>query len=721
MMGGFTAARMISVFGGNTKDLGEQQKMIMGAVMDSVPFHLPQKPGVRVRTMNLIREKYGDYIGKFTDEEFNIVWTRAKKESGQLRKIGELMSKANVKVYDEASDNLHTFVLRDSYYPHRLVNDKFYRPGGKHYDEAVKKVMKKYEMYEHDAKVWVDEFADRIAEQNGDFVAGKTATLSSTYYLKGRNLDLPGFELNVEKVLPQYYEHAAKRLHTHIMFGPKEVMDAVRPIQQGMFPRDDWNALLKDRTTTIQPGLSSEMETITGQGMKKTKLPSKEPVGQEEIIKARIEKSKLENAKFNSTMRRYPGAYEELAKLPEGSEQQKLAESIIRHQLGAIEAPIWGEETLNRLSNLEVVTKLALGAIAQPSQIFSAVVRTQFRSSVKNLMRTFNDPDAADFALRSAVTLKSVVRQSEQSLGAKDTDFLSKVFFTQMDIKSRIFGALQGSSFAEHQASTLSKLVRKFPVVRDPETNLFSKTFGRPPKIQAQMQKIERKLTELGLDPVKIIKRGGYLTEEEHLMAANTVSMDVNFWGDSLSLPEFFRSPVGRYVTQFKSFGFQQSKLIKDHLIKPIIQHGDWGPFTRFVIAMPMAGEVIADAKALVRANYRRFTAGQSEGITRILENIANAAGFGLVYDAYEATKYGNSGSLGFIAGPIGTDTAKMMSAVGELSRGKPKKMAREMIEVGLPAATLMPTLRNIPGLTPAVAAAAPAISNLLLPKREAP
>lgn len=721
-LSGFTAGRFVTKFLANTKDLTNQQKEIMGAVLDTVPFHKSLLPNTRSKVMETLKNYYGELIGDFDKATFDLAFDRARKESIRLRSIGKLLQKSGVQVYDEASDTLHSFALRDAYYPHRLVNPDFYRPNGRFYDEAIQKVMKKFEMYEDDAAVWVQEFADRIADQNGDFVAGRTATLSSSYYLRGRSLDLPGFELNVDNVLPQYYEHAAKRLHTHTMFGPKPIETGARVVQENLFDRDTMNKLLADQQSTyVEPKLPVVGEA-TGQGMKRTILPEKPLTDTDEIIKELIQSSKLDLTKENATLRRYPGAYKDLYQLRDDPERQKLALAIIRRQIGSIEKPLWGEETLGRLSHLEIVTKLALGAIAQPSQMLTAVFRTEFKGAVKNLVRTFADPDAADFALRSAVTLKGIVRASEQSLTGRDTDFLSKVFFTQMDMKSRVFGALQGASFAEHQASKLSRLVRKYPALRDPETGRFS-TAHRPPKIQKQMQQIERKLMEVGLDPVKIVKRGGYLTEEETLMAAQTVSSDVNFWGDSLSLPEFFRSPVGRYVTQFKSFGFQQSKLIKDHLIKPIKDHGDWGPFVRFAILMPAAGEIIADAKGLVRANYRRFSKeGDNGPVTRVLENIANASGFGLVYDAIEATKYGNSGSLGFMVGPIGTDIAKTWNALGDLLvRGSPKKAMRQAIELGLPAATLLPTLGRVPGLTPAVAAATPALSNLLLPKREAP
>jgi hypothetical protein len=69
----------------------------------------------------------------------------------------------------------------------------------------------------------------------------------------------------------------------------------------------------------------------------------------------------------------------------------------------------------SKLAKLEVITKLGLGAIAQPSQMLSAVVRT-VEERVQNVLRTFaDDPEAMDFALRAGVTLRSIVRKASRA------------------------------------------------------------------------------------------------------------------------------------------------------------------------------------------------------------------------------------------------------------------------------------------------------------------
>jgi hypothetical protein len=232
-----------------------------------------------------------------------------------------------------------------------------------------------------------------------------------------------------------------------------------------------------------------------------------------------------------------------------------------------------------------------------------------------------------------------------------------------------------------------------------------------------QMAKIESRLANLGLDTKAIVSRGGVLSQDELLRAAQKVSADVNFWGDSISLPEFFRSPAGRYLTMFKSFGFQQGKLFKDAIAKPAARwlatdgrEGDIGPMMRFATLTPLGGEIIADVKKFARGrDPRRIDRNLAE---RVFENISNGAGFGAAADALDATKYGVSGALGWAVGPIFAEGGKAMANVGAAVRGNPRALAKQVIEVGIPGAV---GLAN-PKLAPLVAVPAAAVSNLLLP-----
>lgn len=708
--GGIGGGRLVAGFYRNVQGLKEDEKKLLGTMLDKINFRKP------VEAVNVAAFKM-EFAPDMAEARFADILHRARNEARRLRVIAVAMQKAGVQVYDPINDRFHSFVLRNEYLPHRITNPDIYRVGGEFRGKAVDAIQAELRSDRRTAELFVDSMADRIAQENVEFIEGRVSSLGAAHYLQGRRFNVPGYETDVAKILPQYYEHATRRLANHALFGPVEPTEAaVRATQEGMFSREDFDAMLAKPPGPEQLQMD-EIIGAGGKGMIKTTLPEKPPTGAEELRIARRQEVFKQASRDLAVERRYPRAFDEINAMEDGT-LKTLSRSIVRRQLGAIDAVPFGETTLSRFARLEVVTKLALGAIAQPSQMLSGIMRTEFRGSIKNMFKAFSgDAEALDFATRASVVLKGLVRQSEQSLTARDTDFLERVFFTQFDLKSRVFGALQGRAFAEHQARKMATLYRQF---RGADGGLAL----APERVRKQIAAIERRLIGLGLDPVAINQRGGWLTDKELLKAAQTVSTDVNFWGDSLSLPEFFRSPYGRFVTQFKSFGFQQSKLIKDHIIKPLAK-GDWGPATRFALTMPLGGELIADLKALARARSARFedTGEPDAFVLRVAENIANGAGFGLAADAFEATRYGLSGSMGLMIGPIGGTIAKGFSAGGELIRGQPVKAIRLGIEEGIPgltavAASVNPVAR---AALPAVAAVSPAISNLLLPKRERP
>lgn len=344
----------------------------------------------------------------------------------------------------------------------------------------------------------------------------------------------------------------------------------------------------------------------------------------------------------------------------------------------------------------ETVTKLGLSAVSQGSQVLTGVVRTQYKDAFKNTIASFKDPDAQMFALESGAILSNVVRDAAATLfgggSAGAQKFLNLVGFTKMDMNARVFGAMQGAAFAEHQSDKLYKLFQAF-----------SKSGEKSPEIA----KIEQKLLSIGIDPRDIIAQGGRLTTDQKLLAANSVAFDVNFWGDSLSLPAFFKTPHGRVITQFKSFAYQQTRFIRKHVIEPWVKYGDAGPALRFALLIPLGGEAIADIKSILRNKPRT-----DDLALRMLENIAQAGGFGLVADAYLQATRGMSSLASFAVGPAYTDVLSGLNAIGEASQGNLKKGAEQAVR----SAPGVAAAAGQPGLAAALGATTPAIAETLFP-----
>ena len=629
----------------------------------------------------------------------------AQREATRMQELGKMMEKTGMQVYDPTDEAFHRFALRKNYIPHRFVNPDAMRPGGEAYDVNIAKVMKVKNMVRPDAEVWMDQFANRIENWNNGVVEGRFPVGTAGHYLIGRALNLDGFETQLDRILPQYYEHVSRRLTNHMFFGPQPLPEAVDQAIQEVAPKGVLppSAMMIGRPDAVP-------------------LPApKEPTqSMWQIIYARKNAAEAAARRDQAIEFKYPRAFAPLQGIKD-PEQQKLATTIVRGQLGVSDQPQFGKKALDWLAQNEVVTKLALGAISQPSQMLSGVVRTGYRGSLKWLVATAaQDPEILDFVLRTGVTLRSVVREAQQSLTGQRTDFLDKVLFTQFDVASRIYGAVQGATHAEYMGHELANTVSQAQRVAQLQglRQIGAKVLGMSPVLRNKVAQLESRFIKLGIDPVEVVKNGGTLTNEQLLVAGQTVSTDVNFWGDQLSLPPFYKSAYGRYLTMFKSFGFQQTRLVKDQMIKPFAAwiagkpDGDPGPLMRFATLMPGGGEAISDLKAIARARER-----PTDPVLRISENIGNAAGFGFAADALRAVDFGVGGSLGLMSGPIGGTAGKLGAAIGEAKAGKFQKSGKFAIEYGLPV------LANqvAPGTAPFAAAVAPALSNVIFPTKANP
>lgn len=632
------------------------------------------------------------------------LFVRAQREASRMIELGQAMTKAGMQVYSPEDNEFYRFALRRNYIPHRFVNPEFYQPGGAHREDVIGIVMRKTGRTREQAESWVDNFAQRIQNSNEGVVSGRFPAGTSGHYLIGRQMGLPGYETRLDRILPQYYEHVSRRLTNHIIFGPDPLTEAVK-------------TGLKESGVDAGGTLTPEAALVQA-GPVVFKEPPPKVAGMWPIIYARQRAAERAARALGAVEFKYPKAFMQLDAVAD-PQMKDLATKVVRGQFGMLDNPAFGGGALEWAAKTEVITKLALGAISQPSQMMSAVVRTSYKGAMRDFFRFMSrDPEVLDFAIRSSVALRHVIRESQQTLTGKETEFLDKVLFTQFDVSSRVYGAIRGAGYAEHMAQELVATVKRGEALAQANgvVKAGAQVVGVPKAIQKRIANITERFAKLGIDANEIVSQGGILSNEQLLKAAQTTSMDVNFWGDQLSLPVFYRGAYGRFLTQFKSFGFQQTKLVKDHIAKPFVKWlfnepgGDPAPMVRFMTLMPGGGEAISDLKSLARAKERPRAL-----VERLAENMSNAAGWGLLYDATRATDFGAAGTFGLLSGPIVSDVAKLGAAVGEAKRGKPTKIARFALEEGLPIGAYY----LAPPLAPFAAAVTPALSNLLLPKRE--
>lgn len=391
----------------------------------------------------------------------------------------------------------------------------------------------------------------------------------------------------------------------------------------------------------------------------------------------------------------FPKAFAEVNTIA-NSVKRNTAKNIIRRQLGAVDP---GNKFIQRImpfQQAQAVMKLGTSQITQLTQFAASTIQPGYRDSFKNLLRLFSkDPLLHDAGIRSGAFMESLTRASiEQvagSAGRRTTQSLRRSGFTWMDTTARRLGVLQGFSMASYASQQLTTLVRRLPEAGRLETKF----------INREIVKIERKLTTLGLDSKKIVERGGILTQEESLLAGQTISTNANFWTDALSLPEFWKSPEGRVLFQFKSFIFQWGRFINQAAVQPLVQHGEWGPMLRMLAAAQVSGEVVNDLQSIVRAKPR-----DKQGMARIIDNFAQGGSFAIVADAIRATNY-EGGLWSFGLGPSADDVENIVHGAIDLATGRgPRRIVKKAVGMGVPF---------IPFVGPVIA---PAVTNILFPPK---
>jgi hypothetical protein len=117
-----------------------------------------------------------------------------------------------------------------------------------------------------------------------------------------------------------------------------------------------------------------------------------------------------------------------------------------------------------------------------------------------------------------------------------------------------------------------------------------------------------RQLESLGIKLDDIVK--GKLTEQQLLTAANKMTKTTQFKMNALMMPQAWRTPMGKVLTQFKGFSFMQTKFLRDEVIKEAAK-GNLAPLTRFLMIAPIASYVTQSARnyinqAKTQADFRK-------------------------------------------------------------------------------------------------------------------
>lgn len=207
------------------------------------------------------------------------------------------------------------------------------------------------------------------------------------------------------------------------------------------------------------------------------------------------------------------------------------------------------------------ITKLDLGFITNATQPINTAVKTGIINTLDGVMKAYLTPNkAGKFARQIGAVTDEVVKGRAEGLtmGRLMETILSP--FSFIERKNRVISAVAGKNFTEQLANK---------ILKNPESKYAL-----------------RQLKSIGIDPEKIIAQGK-ITADDILGGAKATSDKTQFKVDAIDIPPGWKTNIGRLLTQFKSFSFQQTKFVRDEVAKEA-GAGNFAPLVKLIaLAVP--------------------------------------------------------------------------------------------------------------------------------------
>ena len=220
-------------------------------------------------------------------------------------------------------------------------------------------------------------------------------------------------------------------------------------------------------------------------------------------------------------------------------------------------------KVVSAITQFNVATKLSLSAIVNATQSINTATKAGILNTVKAVWKGFT-PEGKELAdLVNAYDDFIYIRE-----GGVDPHKIVKgvmYIFQKVENFNRRTAAIAGKLKTAELINLLSK---------DPQSSYAI-----------------RQLNSLGIDLERAL--AGTLTENDLLKAANKMIEKTQFKVDPLDIPPSWKTPLGRLITQFKSFSFMQTKFARDEIFKEA-SHGNLVPFVTFVTLAVPASYVVA-------------------------------------------------------------------------------------------------------------------------------
>lgn len=303
-----------------------------------------------------------------------------------------------------------------------------------------------------------------------------------------------------------------------------------------------------------------------------------------------------------------------------------------------------GKGWYRKIASIEAMGHLGLAVLSHTGQPLNAVLMSA-RGGLTPLVGAMRDAifdhgNAMSFLAKSGATFLHASREARRIAGAETETMGGKLLrytqFSYIDKIRRMFSGLLGKNFAEQQ---------------------FEKFLANP-----KDQKVINNLRIFGIDPAEVQKAGG-LQERHLIQAAKRMSDITQFRTDAMTVPPKWldnKEPTLRLAVMYKQYFYQQSKFIKDQVLKPALLEKEFKPLIAMGILFPTFGEIVGDMKEFARKGNLDDRPGfdKNHWLDRMASNYAVVGGIGILADLVNAFAAPDKAAAGrYLIGPAFGDT----------------------------------------------------------------
>ena len=268
--------------------------------------------------------------------------------------------------------------------------------------------------------------------------------------------------------------------------------------------------------------------------------------------------------------------------------------------------------------------------------------------------KTFSDRSGAAIE----TTLMEVANEATR-IGSFGTNVLKYTGFLAAERIQRRLAANIGRVYAED-------LIEKWAKVRFNHQNS-----GVSKGLQRQADKVARQMKELG------IPLSREANDTDMYRAGLRFSNEVNFRNTADKMPLWAQTPYGRMATKFKSFAFNQTKFVKNSIIKPLLK-GNPMPALWYSSAAAGMGMGVDEFRRMVKGDDREFSMTE-----RYLRGITMIGGIGLMQDIISNVARDPGRAALSLAGPAFSDAVKLSSgAIKSVEDQDPSKMLKSVLDM---------------------------------------